>query len=264
MINATLLKNSEPDFYLLRQDFPILTATNWHYMLILEGGQGAGKSSACRVLAGEWFSDNIPDLARGDAVRLSMHLRGKWLVEIAEMSSFSNAESHKLKEFLTQTHERYVPKYGRREVIEPRQCVFIGSTNEGEYLRDATGGRRFWPVKVGDIDLDALKADRLQILAEALMMYRSGAPRYPSKDFEAEFIKPEQEDRYECDAWEDAFNEWVKREGIWKTTVNQVLRHAIGMDVQKIGTREQRRVVAILQRGVWRKRRSNGVTTYEL
>jgi hypothetical protein len=76
------------------------------HMLILEGPQGALKSSACRALAGEWFSDNLPDLSRGDAARLSMHLRGKLLIEIAEMSSFSAAESHTLKEFITQTHER--------------------------------------------------------------------------------------------------------------------------------------------------------------
>src|ERR1700744_6589723 len=128
-------------------------------MLILEWPNGAWKTRSCRALAGEWFSDNLPDLSRGDPVRLSMHLRGKWLIEIAEMSSFNAAETHTLKEFLTQTEERYLPKYGRNEVYEPRQCVFVGSINESVYLRDPTGARRFWPVKIGTIDLEALQND---------------------------------------------------------------------------------------------------------
>jgi predicted P-loop ATPase len=254
------------------------------YMLILEGPQGAMKSSACRVLAGEWFSDNLPDLSRGDAVRLSMHLRGKWLIEIAEMSSFNSAEAHTLKEFLTQTEERYTPKYGRHEVNEPRQCLFIGSTNEGSYLRDATGARRFWPVKVGDIKIDDLKADRDQLLAEAVVLYRSGAQWWPDKDFEATHIAPEQASRYEEDPWETVVISWL--EGgpqfdsrgepvsnfngnhvvlapVERCTVNDVLKGPCGLLVGQFGTREQRRVSAIFSRLGWFPKRSDGKRYYE-
>lgn len=233
------------------------------YMLILEGPQGIGKSQACGILAGDWFSDNLPDLSRGDAVRLSMHLRGKWLIEIAELSSFNSAEAHTLKEFITQSQERYTPKYGRNEVREPRQCVFIGTTNETAYLRDATGARRFWPVKVEAIDLEALAADRDQLLAEAMREFEGGASCFPGKQFEAEHIIPQQEARYEADPWEDAVSNWLGQTWRMRCSVTEVLKDAIGMDVSKIGTREQRRVSAILQRMGWTTVRSDGKRFYQ-
>ena len=158
------------------------------YMPIFEGPQGGEKSKACRILAGEWFSDNLPDLHSGDPVRVSMHLRNKWLIEISEMSSFSKADVGALKAFLTKTEEQFTPKFARNEVVEPRQCVFVGNTNKQLYLKDETGGRRYWPLKVGLILLKALADDRDQLFAEAVVAYRAGEKWWPDPAFEREHI----------------------------------------------------------------------------
>ncbi|MFC7478428.1 VapE domain-containing protein [Dankookia sp. GCM10030260] len=217
------------------------------YMLVLEGPQGTRKSTACGILGAGWFSDNLPDIRGGKDV--SQHLNGKWLIEVAELSALDKAEAAALKAFITRPMERYRPSYGRREVVEPRQCVFIGTTNRETYLRDETGGRRFWPVRISSIDIVGLQHDRDQLFAEAVRRFRDGAAWWPDAKFEESHITPEQEARFEEDAWEEAIGQFVV--GRSTTTVLEVAQQGLRMDVPKVGTADQRRITAVLQRLGW-------------
>ncbi len=235
------------------------------YMMVLEGPQGARKSTACAILGGEYFSDSLPDIRGGKDV--CQHLNGKWLIEVAELSALDKAEAAALKAFITRTEERYRPSYGHAEVHEPRQCVFIGTTNKTAYLRDETGGRRFWPVAVGKIDTDALARDRDQLFAEADAWFQDGNAWWPDAAFEAEHIAPEQSARYQSDAWEDQIALWLDalhddhesirfNETPLKSvacTVLMVARLALHMDVQKVGTTDQNRIRAALERLGWER-----------
>lgn len=222
------------------------------YMLVLEGEQGAMKSLACRILAGDaYFSDDLGDIANKDA---KQHLRGKWLVEESELANFSRATTETLKAFLSRTHEKYRPPYAKAQVDEPRQCVIVGTTNKSDWNKDDTGARRFWPVKIaGRIDIEALKRDRDQLLAEAVHAYRMGEQWWPDPDFEAKIIKPEQEARRAVDAWEPPIADWLMGRRGEKVAVLDVAHGALFMERAKCGTADQGRIKGCMSLAGWRK-----------
>ena len=219
------------------------------HLPVIEGPQGVLKSTACGILGGQWFSDGLPDVSAGKDAQ--QHLRGKWLIEVSEMHAMSRAEAAQLKAFITRQVERYRPSHGRKEVIEPRQCVFVGTTNKDAYLRDETGGRRFWPIKAGDIDVDALVRDRDQLFAEAAAKYRNGVHWWPDKNFERKHVMPQQAERYEADAWEETIAAYLDKHA--KVTIGEVARAAIGIETPRIGTADQRRIAAVLEQLGWRR-----------
>lgn len=224
------------------------------YMLILEGPQGKLKSTLLSTLAEPWFSDHIPDISSKDA---QISLRGKWLIEVAEMHAFSKAEASQLKSFLSRREEYFRPPYGRMEVREPRSCVFAGTTNKDAYLRDETGGRRFWPARCVDkILVSALERDRALLFAEALHRYRNKEHWWPDNEFEQEFIVPEQRARYEADAWEEKIEEYLKT--VSEITIGELAFLGLGIPNASLGKREQMRIAAILENLGWERRRTGG------
>ena len=140
-------------------------------ILVLEGKQGIGKSTVPRILAGdEWFSDQLADMGSKDA---SLQLRGLWIVELSELDVLNRAELARAKAFLSQQTERFRLPYGRR--LSSSATMRVPRHHElRPWLKDETGGRRFWPVRCKAIDLDGLRRDRDQLWAEALHHYRAG------------------------------------------------------------------------------------------
>ncbi len=147
-----------------------------HQMLVLEGAQGAGKSAAVRVFALAVNEDSyLESFVLHDGKDCLLQLRGKLIGEWAELVGFGKREAEAVKDFLSRGADEYRDPYGTYMQKWPRTVSFFATTNETEYLRDATGNRRYWPVRVGIIDLEKLRADAPQLLGEAVRAYQSGA-----------------------------------------------------------------------------------------
>lgn len=170
------------------------------HILMFEGLEGTRKSTAIQVLAGP---DNFSDqtiLSASDKEQQEL-VRGVWLYEIADLAGMKRADVEKIKAFVSRTHDRTRPAYGRHRVDAPRRCVFFGTTNEDNYLKSQTGNRRFWPVRTGTVDIDALRRDRDQLWAEAAAIEARGLPLVLPQDLWAA-ARIAQDERREQDPWE--------------------------------------------------------------
>ncbi|MFO1520459.1 MAG: virulence-associated E family protein [Kiritimatiellia bacterium] len=218
--------------------------------LILEGEQGALKSTALRTLAGDdWFSDSLPGFAGKDA---SSNLRGKWIVELAELAAMRRSDIETIKSFMSRQVESYRPAFGRAEVFEPRRCVFAGSTNAAKYLRDPTGNRRFWPVPVTTIDIPALAEDRDQLWAEAVVAYDDGDPWWLPHEM-GQIAAQETAQRTEEDPWvatiadylagraETSTRECLSAVGVLISDQNKAMAMRVGDILLSLGWRRQGR-----------------------
>jgi predicted P-loop ATPase len=234
----------------------------WDYMLVLEGPQGKGKSTALRIIGADWFADTPLRLGDKDAY---MALDGVWLYEVGEMDSFNRAETTAVKAFVTTQTDHYREPYARRTIDRARQVAFAGTTNQGEYFKDTTGNRRFFPVRlVGTLDLDKLAEWRDQLLAEALAVFRSGARLYPTREEEALYIRPEQEEREIVDPWIYKLQDYLaepEQQFTNEYTSLDLLVGAIGVEVEKIDNNRgaATRLGNLMAKLGWRKdRRSTG------
>ena len=169
------------------------------YMLTLRGRQGLGKSALIERLGGQWFSDSFTTIQGKEAYE---QVLGVWLMEVGELAGMKKAEAEAIKLYVSKRTDRFRPAYGRRVQEFPRQCIFIGTTNETQFLRDATGNRRFWVVDTPNTPSrdfwDELDEDTVRLIwAEAVELFRKGEKLYLPKDIEA--MAREVQEAYEED-----------------------------------------------------------------
>ena len=216
-------------------------------MPVIEGPQGEKKSSAIETLFGtSWYSVSKAAL---DSKDFDQSLLGCWALEFAEMDKFSRADVARIKLQLSTAVDRIRLPYRRDFESFPRTSVFFGSINENEYLRDPTGNRRFWPVRVGRIDLPALSHEREQLWAEAVQRYESGEPWWNVP----EQAKDEQEARFQMDSWEEVIAPWLRNTLPKETTTTRILEECLAIERGRHRREEQMRVGAILKRLGWER-----------
>lgn len=184
------------------------------HVLIFEGLQGKGKSSAIKILADPWFSDAAVDPSDKDSV---VNLRAVWCMEIPELSTMRHSDIEVWKAYVTRQVDRVRMPYGRLAENFPRQCIFIGTTNNQEYLKDASGNRRFWPVLVRQCLFDELRRDRDQLLAEAFFMWQFEPEPLYLNDAENAIAIEEQEARMSQDPWVDLIADFIKQDKVKDT-----------------------------------------------
>jgi putative DNA primase/helicase len=217
---------------------------------VLEGLQGIGKSTAVNILAGEWFFDTPTTMGEKDSYQT---LRGKWIGELSELDSLNRSEVTRVKAFLSARVDTYRPSFARRSRDFARQCVFVATTNASTYLKDETGGRRFWPVRCRSIDLAALRRDRDQLWAEARVRFERGEAWHVDSAELAAACSTEQEERFVLDPWETPIATWLARPDRQTAgvTTTDVIAEALNIEIGNRDRATETRVGSILRRLKW-------------
>jgi len=223
-------------------------------MLILEGRQGIGKSTALRALAGDAFHCDALLDPRGKEACLT--LQGVWIYELPELDAVLRHEHSASKAFLSRSFDRFRAPYARAPESVPRSVVFAGTVNHGGYLRDRTGNRRFWTVRCeGELRVDALRAARDQLWAEARHLFEAGESWHLDRDDEAE-LREEHATRLEHDPWEELLAAWTARRGDDRFTMNELLESALGLKAQGRNPNVTARVSRLLEGLGFERRRA--------
>lgn len=233
-------------------------------MAVFESVEGRDKSTAWATLASDdWFTDEAPLTAETRVV--IERLRGQWIVECADLKGMRAADIEHLKAFLSRRIDAAAMKYERETTKYRRQCIFVGTTNEEDYLRSATGNRRFWPIRIERFDIPALQRDRDQLWAEAAYWETKGESiRLPEELWET--ARQEQAAREEIDSWDNLVSDWLEAElrdtrtildELYRTTIPDVAK-AIGIKPENIDTRVEKRLMRSMRRAGWEPYRSHG------
>ncbi len=217
-------------------------------MPVFEGKQGIFKSSALAVLGGAWYASIDESAASKDFLQA---LRGKWLIELCELNAFSKTESAHVNGMLSRTTDTYRASYGRRAIDVARQCVFAGTTNHDDWLTDETGGRRFWPIQCGAINLVALAVAREQLFAEALLCWHAGSPWWEMPTL----AEQEQSHRQQYDEWSSLVLDWATSQVLTTPSlmVKDIMLGPLKFTPEKLDKASQMRVAKILTHAGWRR-----------
>ena len=212
-------------------------------MVVLEGDQGSRKSSSLQTLFGaDWVAEMK---ATPDSRDFEASLLGLWCIEFADLEGMGRADRNRIKMQISTRSDWVRLAYRRDPARYPRQSIFVSTANDNDYLKDPTGARRFWPVRCGKIDLEALARDRDLLWAEAVHRYRAGETWWEVP----EQAKDEQEARYQADSWEEIIIPWLA--GRPEVTTTEVLRDCLGMENRDHSQSAQIRVGNTLKRCGW-------------
>jgi predicted P-loop ATPase len=216
--------------------------------LILEGLQGIGKSTALRTLGDPWFTDSMPDLSNKDS---ALQLRGIWIVELAELDALARSEVAHVKSYMSRSTDRFRPPYGRRAIDVPRESIFCGSVNHQAYLLDETGGRRFWPVCCGIIDIPALRREKDQLWAEARERFIGDETWWIDDPGTEAAAAEEQRKRYDDDPWDTLIASWADmRETV---SIEEILRECLCKDKAMWNQSDKNRISRCLISQGWER-----------
>ena len=212
-------------------------------MPVFEGSQGAGKSSALAILGGEWFGECHEDFGSKDFV---LSLKGRWLIEVAEMHAFRRADVDRLKGIMSTRIDRVRLPYGRVTEEHPRQSVFAGTTNRDDWQADDTGARRFWPVRCGFLNPDWLRENREQLFAEAVARFKAGEDWWSVPVLQA---STEADERRPEDPWEEIIGSYMEHQRTY--SAREILGGPLLIDIKDQSNAAAKRVGVILRRLGW-------------
>ena len=224
------------------------------HVLVLEGRQGLGKSTAIETIGAPWYTDEIAEVGTKDA---SEQVSCVWVIEFSELGSLNARDLNKIKSFLSRKVDRFRCAYGHRVQAFPRQSVFAGTINHDQYLQDETGGRRFWPIKCAAIDIDALRQNKDQLLAEAVAAYRSGELWHLDDPKIMKLAEEEQRHRIKHDSWLEPTMDIIEaRRGAGipdRITVGDLL-DSLGVTTERQDQKDMNRVARCLKLLGWHRK----------
>lgn len=222
----------------------------FHSMMILEGGQGIGKSTLVKILSGPFYAN----LSFGNIDKDTVDaMQGRWIIEVDELVGFNRQDIEKMKSFITNPADRARLSYQRMTKTFKRQSIFIGTTNpvgDNTYFRDESGNRRFWPIKCGPINNAWVRENRDQLFAEALIAYKEKETIFLDSQEAIDLARMAQEERLALDPWTEVLNDFMaQKKNVFVQHVSIIdLAKALNIDISRFTKAEQTRIGTIMRR----------------